>query len=125
MKRAGWSSRPSRPVPILAISTPISCCGWSCCSTTDLPAVPATSRGFTTWETVRERAAEVLDRAPAILARHGFDARPLAPFGQRLASGRLPADDFIEWFEEERSIPALLRRLAELDSAENLEILHS
>jgi len=76
-------------------------------------------------ETVRERAAEVLDRAPAILARHGFDSRPLVPFGQRLASGRLPADDFIDWFEEEPSIPALLRRLVEVDPVENLELLHS
>lgn len=76
-------------------------------------------------ETVCERAAEVLDRAPEILARHGFDARPLAAFGQRLASGRLPADDFIDWFDEEPSIPALLRRLVELDPADNLEFLHS
>jgi carboxylate-amine ligase len=76
-------------------------------------------------ETVRERAAEVLDRAPEVLAQYGFDSRPLTPFAQRLSSGRLPADDFIDWFEEEPSIPALLRRLVELDSADNFEILHS
>jgi hypothetical protein len=68
-------------------------------------------------ETIRDRAAAVLDRAPHVLSLHGFDAQPLAEFSQRLTSGRLPADDFIDWFEQEPSIPSLLRRLAELAPA--------
>jgi carboxylate-amine ligase len=65
-------------------------------------------------ETIRERAAEVLDRAPRTLALHGFDPRALRPFADRLSSGHLPADDFIKWFEDKPSIPSLLRRLTEL-----------
>jgi carboxylate-amine ligase len=65
-------------------------------------------------ETVNERAAEVLDRAPSVLGRHGFDSGPLVEFSRRLSSGRLPADDMIDWFEQEPSIPSLLRRLADL-----------
>lgn len=63
-------------------------------------------------ETVAERAAEVLDRAPDVLAGRGFDPRPLEPFRRRLETGRLPADDLIALFERERSIPAVLRHLA-------------
>jgi carboxylate-amine ligase len=74
-------------------------------------------------ETVRERAAEVLERAPGVLARHGFDSKPLAEFSRRLSSGRLPADDFIDWFEQEPSIPSLLRRLADLVPPSNADIL--
>jgi carboxylate-amine ligase len=69
-------------------------------------------------ETIRERAAEVLERAPTTLALHGFDAQALKPFAQRLSSGRLPADDFIGWFEDEPSIPSLLRRLSNLIPAD-------
>jgi hypothetical protein len=65
-------------------------------------------------ETVAERAAEVLGRAPRVLASHGFDPRPLEPFGLRLETGRLPADDLIDLFERGRSIPAVLRHLAPL-----------
>lgn len=58
---------------------------------------------------VADRAGEVLDRAEAVLAARGFDPAPLAIFRDRLATGRLPADDLIELFERERSIPAVLR----------------
>jgi carboxylate-amine ligase len=73
-------------------------------------------------ETIRERAGEVLDRAPAVLALHGFDAGPLAALAERLDSGRLPADDIIEWFDREPSIPALLRRFSELVPADKADI---
>jgi carboxylate-amine ligase len=69
-------------------------------------------------ETVAERAAEVLDRAPGVLADRGFDPRPLEPFRRRLESGRLPADDLIDLFEQERSIPAVLRHFQTLIPAE-------
>jgi carboxylate-amine ligase len=65
-------------------------------------------------ETIRERAAEVLGRAPAVLASFGFDPQPLGAFVDRLASGRLPADDLVAWYEREPSIPMILRRLARL-----------
>jgi carboxylate-amine ligase len=73
-------------------------------------------------ETVRERAAEVLDRAPEVLAAQGFDPGPLEPFRLRLETGRLPADDLIDLFEREKSIPGVLRHLATLVAAEGLGV---
>jgi hypothetical protein len=69
-------------------------------------------------ETVRDRAAEVLDRAPGVLSAQGFDPGPLEPFRLRLETGRLPADDLIDLYEREGSIPAVLRHLATLVPAE-------
>jgi Glutamate-cysteine ligase family 2(GCS2) len=63
-------------------------------------------------DTVAERAAEVLDRAPGVLAARGFDPSALGRFRQRLETGRLPADDLIDLFQRERSIPGVLRHLA-------------
>jgi hypothetical protein len=65
-------------------------------------------------ETVHDRAAEVLDRAPGVLAARGFDPGPLEPFRLRLETGRLPADDLINLFEFEGSIAGVLRHLATL-----------
>lgn len=65
-------------------------------------------------ETVRERAAEVLDRAPAVLSAQGFNPAALLPFCVRLETGRLPADDLVSLYEREQSIPAVLRHLAKL-----------
>jgi carboxylate-amine ligase len=65
-------------------------------------------------ETVHERAAEVLGRAPGFLAARGFDPGPLESFRLRLETGRLPADDLIDLFEFEQSIPGVLRHLATL-----------
>jgi hypothetical protein len=63
-------------------------------------------------ETVRERGAVLLERAPGVLARHGFDPAPLEVFRRRLETGRHPADDILERFEAgNRSIPELLRSL--------------
>lgn len=62
--------------------------------------------------TVAERAAEVLERAPTILAEWGFDPLPLDRLRARLTTGRLPADGLIERFQRERSIPGILRFLA-------------
>jgi carboxylate-amine ligase len=63
-------------------------------------------------ETVAGRTAEVLDRAPGVLAVHGFDPGPLEPFRRRLETGRLPADDLVDLFEREGSIPGVLRHLS-------------
>jgi hypothetical protein len=63
-------------------------------------------------ETVAGRASEILDRSPGVLSAHGFDPRPLEPFRHRLETRRLPADDLIDLFARERSIPAVLRLLS-------------
>src|SRR5437868_6798411 len=65
-------------------------------------------------ETVRARAHEVIGRAPAVLEPYGFDCAPLGTFAKRLDTGRLPADDIIELFEREKSIPGVLRHLVDL-----------
>ncbi len=62
-------------------------------------------------ETIRARADELLDRAPTTLARYGFDPRGLSVFRERLRSGRVPADDILDWLAEDGSIPAVMRRL--------------
>jgi carboxylate-amine ligase len=66
-------------------------------------------------ETVCERASEVLERAPAVLAKWGFDPGPLEPFRHRLETGRLPADELVDLFEREGSIPEVLRVLSSLE----------
>jgi hypothetical protein len=63
---------------------------------------------------VRGRAAEVLGHAPDVLASWGFDARPLEGFRRRLDSGRLPADEIIELYRREGSIPGVLRHFTTL-----------
>lgn len=73
-------------------------------------------------ETIAERAGEVLDRAPEVLTRHGFDAGALEAFRRRLETGRLPADDLIELFERERSVPAVLRHLTTLVADQDNEV---
>jgi len=60
-------------------------------------------------ETVRERAAQVLADAPAVLNRHGFDASPLKLMTERLETGRIPADDIIEQFQRHESLADVLR----------------
>src|SRR5262249_46325859 len=72
-------------------------------------------------ETVAERAAEVLDRAPGVLARHGFEPRTLGRFHRRLATGRLPADELIDLYRRDHSIPGVLRHLATPIAAEDTE----
>lgn len=64
--------------------------------------------------TVRSRASEVLSRAGRVLARHGFAAEALQPFQIRLETGRLPADELVELYRQEHSIPAVLRYLSVL-----------
>lgn len=65
-------------------------------------------------ETVRERAGQVLSRAPAVLDRYGFDTEPLNIMNERLETGRLPADDIIEQFQKHESLADVLRTRTEL-----------
>ncbi|MDA1013776.1 MAG: glutamate-cysteine ligase family protein [Planctomycetota bacterium] len=60
-------------------------------------------------ETVRERAGEVLARAPVALNRFGFDPGPLRIMNHRLETGRLPADDIIDRFRESGSLANVLQ----------------
>ncbi len=69
-------------------------------------------------EAARERAAEVLDRAPGVLSSWGFDPAPLETFRRRLETNRLPADDIIELYRCHRSLPAVLRHLADATASE-------
>jgi carboxylate-amine ligase len=69
-------------------------------------------------EAVRERAAAVLDRAPGVLSSWGFDPAPLETFRRRLETNRLPADDIIELYRRHRSLPAVLRHLADATAPE-------
>jgi hypothetical protein len=61
-------------------------------------------------DTLHDRAAVVLDRAPDVLESWGFDPSSLASFRRRLETGRLPADDLIDLFRRTASIPDVLRQ---------------
>ena len=63
-------------------------------------------------ETVSERAAEVLQSAPSVLDAYGFDPTPLKAFQKRLETNRLPADDIIDLYRQEQSVPDVLRQLS-------------
>jgi hypothetical protein len=65
-------------------------------------------------ESARERAHEVLSKAPSALGHWGFDCQALDHFHTRLETGRVPADEIIELFEREQSIPNVLRNLLDL-----------
>lgn len=64
-------------------------------------------------EGARERAHEVLSKAPSALGHWGFDCQALDHFHARLA-GRVPADDIIDLFERHQSISNVLRDLLDL-----------
>jgi carboxylate-amine ligase len=64
--------------------------------------------------TVRERVAEVLERAPQALAEYGFNSDVLEVFQARLDSGRLPADELIDIYQRRNSITDVLRSLSTL-----------
>jgi carboxylate-amine ligase len=63
---------------------------------------------------LRDRAAEVLDRAARVLPLWGFDPEPLAPFAERVATRRVPADEIMASFEHEQSMYRVLKHLAKL-----------
>ncbi len=59
-------------------------------------------------EGVRDRAAELLLRAPATLEEWGFDPEPLGVFAERLEHRRTPADSIIASFRK-GGIPEVIR----------------
>lgn len=74
---------------------------------------------------VRQRAEEVLSRAPLTLERFGFDASPLTIMEQRLKTNRVPADDIIEQFQTGKSLEDILRTRTGLISAMGATVRHS
>ncbi len=60
-------------------------------------------------DSVRPRAAEILRRAPDVVERHGFHAKPLEGFERRVETNRLPCDDIVDQFEQTRSVVDVLR----------------
>jgi hypothetical protein len=63
---------------------------------------------------IRERAAEVLQRAAKVLPQWDFDPAPLKPFAQRVATRRVPADDILGLYQREQSLPGVLKHLTVL-----------
>ncbi len=68
-------------------------------------------------ETVRARASEVLNRTEKICKSMGLNVGTLDVFWQRLETGRLPADEIIDLFRQEKSIEGTLRHLTVLKQA--------
>jgi carboxylate-amine ligase len=74
-------------------------------------------------ETVRDRARAILERAPVVLQRHGFNTESLSIMNQRLETGRLPADEIIELFQRDHSLPDVLRvRTGLIDDRKPLDL---
>lgn len=66
-------------------------------------------------EMAHVRAREVLVRAKVLTDAFGFANRTLDIFWDRLETGRVPADDVIDLFQYEQSIPGTLRHLTKLE----------
>jgi hypothetical protein len=60
-------------------------------------------------EEMKERATELLERAPAILKEWGYNPEPLNIFRERVATGRTPADEMIELYQKNNSLTDVLR----------------
>jgi Glutamate-cysteine ligase family 2(GCS2) len=67
---------------------------------------------------IRDRAAEVLDRAARVLPLWGFDPAPLERFVQRVATRRVPADEIMALHEHHQSMYAVLKSLSVLEPEE-------
>src|SRR5262249_53422692 len=55
----------------------------------------------------RQRADEVLTRIPDVLEPWGFDCRSIDFLRERLNSHRVPADDIVAIFENEKSVEGM------------------
>lgn len=62
-----------------------------------------------------ERASQILERAPQVLGRWGFECQSLKSFEKRVESRMTPADEMIDIYHREKSLTAVLRRLACLE----------
>lgn len=68
-------------------------------------------------ETISDRAGEVLCCAPSVLDAYGFDPTPLDVLRKRLETKRLPADEIIDLYKQEQSMPGVLREIMRAASA--------
>ena len=66
---------------------------------------------------VRERIQRVLESGARTANKLGFDSSPLDQMWARLDSRRVPADDIIELFTQNRSIPETMRYLTQFDQS--------
>lgn len=71
-------------------------------------------------ETIRSRASEILNQTERICKSMGLSVGTLDVFWQRLETGRVPADEIIEVYRQERSIESTLRHLTDLRDAQSL-----
>lgn len=60
-------------------------------------------------EAVRERAGELLEKAPAVLRSWGFDPAALEVFAERLRTGRTPADEMLAVYDRTGSLTDVLK----------------
>lgn len=60
-------------------------------------------------EDMKERAQELLERAPAILREWGYNPEPLDIFRERVLTGRTPADDMLDLYQKTNSLQEVLR----------------
>lgn len=60
-------------------------------------------------EEMKERASELLERAPAVLKEWGYSADALNIFKERIATGRTPADEMIDLYKKNNSLTDVLR----------------
>lgn len=68
-------------------------------------------------ETIRARASDVLSQTEKICKSMGLSVGTLDVFWQRLETGRVPADDIIEFFRQEKTIEGTLHHLTILKEA--------
>ncbi|MGE0527563.1 MAG: hypothetical protein AB7P49_10905, partial [Bdellovibrionales bacterium] len=60
-------------------------------------------------EDMRERASELLERAPAVLASWGFSPRALQILKERVITGRTPADEMLDIYLRTQDLKEVLR----------------
>lgn len=59
-------------------------------------------------EEMKERATELLERAPAVLKEWGYSTEALNIFRERIITGRTPADDMIDLYKKNNSLTDVL-----------------
>jgi hypothetical protein len=66
-------------------------------------------------EDMKERAAELLSKAPAVLKSWGFNPSALELFAERLETGRTPADEMLEIYDRTGSLAEVLRARSQFE----------
>ena len=71
----------------------------------------------------RDRASTILESAELIAQRFGFERRGLDEMWKRIDTQRVPADDLIDLFEQEKSIEGVLAHLTRFSSTKDVGVL--